>query len=162
MFQKILVAVDGSDGGQLALERAMALAKGMNAQLKLLMVQAPPEANYPNKTFPINSTYPGVAAESLRVQLEVWEAKEQQTEQYLQTLVETAIAQGIATEATQLFGHPGRTICELATDWQASVIVMGRRGYTGIGEWFMGSVSNYVMHHAPCSVLTVQTQVTAA
>jgi len=36
------------------------------------------------------------------------------------------------------------------------VIMIGRHGRTGLAEFFLGSVSNYVMHHAPCSVLTIQ------
>jgi nucleotide-binding universal stress UspA family protein len=35
---------------------------------------------------------------------------------------------------------------------------MGRRGRTGLSELFLGSVSNYVTHHAPCSVLTLKLQ----
>ena len=35
-------------------------------------------------------------------------------------------------------------------------MVIGRRGHKNISEMFLGSVSNYVMHHAPCSVLVVQ------
>jgi nucleotide-binding universal stress UspA family protein len=40
--------------------------------------------------------------------------------------------------------------------WHADLIVMGRRGVSGMHELFLGSVSNYVTHHAPCSVLVVQ------
>jgi len=46
-------------------------------------------------------------------------------------------------------------ICELAIDWNADLIMMGRRGRSGIAEFFLGSVSNYVLHHAPCSVQIV-------
>lgn len=41
----------------------------------------------------------------------------------------------------------------VARNWQADVIVIDRRG---ISELLMGSVSNYVLHHAQCSVFTVQ------
>lgn len=47
-------------------------------------------------------------------------------------------------------------ICELARNWNADLIILGRRGRTGLSELLLGSVSNYVLHHAPCSVLTVQ------
>ncbi|MGC1393382.1 MAG: universal stress protein [Coleofasciculaceae cyanobacterium] len=36
------------------------------------------------------------------------------------------------------------------------MVVVGRRGRTGLAEAFLGSVSNYVVHHAPCSVLVIQ------
>jgi len=36
------------------------------------------------------------------------------------------------------------------------LVVVGRRGHSGLSELFLGSVSNYVLHRAPCSVLTIQ------
>ncbi len=44
----------------------------------------------------------------------------------------------------------------MARNCGADVIVMGRRGHSGLSELILGSVSNYVLHHAPCSVLIVQ------
>ena len=43
----------------------------------------------------------------------------------------------------------------MANSWQADMIIVGNRGRSGLSEFFLGSVSNYVMHHAPCSVLVV-------
>lgn len=54
------------------------------------------------------------------------------------------------------FGAPGYQICTLANEWQIDLIVMGRKGHSGLAELFIGSVSNYVLHHAHCSVLVVQ------
>ncbi len=58
----------------------------------------------------------------------------------------------------QNLGDPGRIICEIARDCDADLIVMGRGNHSGLNEFFLGSVSNYVLHHAPCSVLAVQGQ----
>lgn len=68
---------------------------------------------------------------------------------------------GINAEFKILFGDPSRVICEIAQAWNADLIIIGRRGRTGLSELFLGSVSNYVLHHAPCSVLTVQQSITA-
>jgi nucleotide-binding universal stress UspA family protein len=46
----------------------------------------------------------------------------------------------------------------MAKSWQADLIVLGRRGLKGISEIFLGSVSNYIVHQALCSVLIVQHQ----
>jgi hypothetical protein len=36
---------------------------------------------------------------------------------------------------------------------------MGKRGHQGLKQMFLGSVSNYVIHHSPCSILLVQAAV---
>jgi nucleotide-binding universal stress UspA family protein len=63
---------------------------------------------------------------------------------------------GLSVRWTQHFGDAGVDICETATEWQADLIVIGRRGRTGLQEALLGSVSNHVMHHAPCTVMIVQ------
>ena len=52
-------------------------------------------------------------------------------------------------------------ICELAKFWNADLIIMGRRGRSGLAEVFLGSESNYVLHHAPCSVQIVHLPVSS-
>ncbi|MEL6786783.1 MAG: universal stress protein, partial [Cyanobacteria bacterium J06607_15] len=52
--------------------------------------------------------------------------------------------------------NPGRTICDRAQTWSVDLILVGSRGLTGAKEVMLGSVSNYVTHHAPCSVLIVR------
>ena len=86
-----------------------------------------------------------------------WEAAESRGLELLRSLAQEAT--GVAVEFTQNIGSPGRVICDVAKDWGASLIVMGRRGRTGLTELFMGSVSSYVIHHAPCSVFVVQGKV---
>jgi nucleotide-binding universal stress UspA family protein len=55
------------------------------------------------------------------------------------------------------FGAPAEVLCDLAAHLQADLIVVGNRGMKG-GRRFLGSVPNTVSHHAPCSVLIVDTQ----
>lgn len=53
-------------------------------------------------------------------------------------------------------GNSARVILEVAAEWNADVIVMGSHGY---GFWernLLGSVSDSVVHHAPCSVLIIK------
>jgi nucleotide-binding universal stress UspA family protein len=81
---------------------------------------------------------------------------EQEELEWLRSLNQSFLDAGLKAEITQLQGDVGRIICQVAEDWSADVIALGRRGRSGMGELFLGSVSNYVLHHAPCSVLTVQ------
>ena len=54
------------------------------------------------------------------------------------------------------FGSPAEVLCDLASHLQADLIVVGNKGMQG-GRRFLGSVPNTVSHHAPCSVLIVDT-----
>jgi nucleotide-binding universal stress UspA family protein len=49
--------------------------------------------------------------------------------------------------------NPGLTICKVASDEHASMIVMGCRGQGVLRRTIIGSVSDYVLHHAHCPVV---------
>ena len=51
-------------------------------------------------------------------------------------------------------GSPGPAICELAESAGASAIVIGTRGRGGVRRAVLGSVSDHVVRHAPCPVVT--------
>ena len=53
-------------------------------------------------------------------------------------------------------GPPAQVIVEEAEDWGADLIVVGSHGYGFWQRALLGSVSNAVVHHAPCSVLVVR------
>ena len=52
-------------------------------------------------------------------------------------------------------GKPGEMIVELAESKMADIIVMGSRGLNGVRRTFLGSVSDYVIHHTHLPVLVV-------
>jgi nucleotide-binding universal stress UspA family protein len=74
----------------------------------------------------------------------------------LESYATEARAINIKAEIFQSLGDAGRTICETAKNYAADVIVMGRNQKSMLSEIFLGSTSNYVLHHAPCSVLVIQ------
>ena len=53
-------------------------------------------------------------------------------------------------------GPPKQAIVEEAETWGADLIIMGSHGYGFWKRAMLGSVSNSVVHHAPCSVLVVR------
>jgi nucleotide-binding universal stress UspA family protein len=156
MFKKILVAVDRSDMSIKVFEQALSLAKITSANLMLLHVLSQEEEGSPEAlVFPNIDYYPGWNEQSFKLYQEHWEKFKNEGWQMLQSWSAQANTSGVNTEFTQNTGSPGRRICELATDWNADLIMMGRRGRSGLAEFFLGSVSNYVLHHAPCSVQIV-------
>ena len=52
-------------------------------------------------------------------------------------------------------GKPGEVIVEKAKSHEANMIVMGSRGLNGVRRTFLGSVSDYVIHHTHLPVLVV-------
>lgn len=64
--------------------------------------------------------------------------------------------QGLEAEAAVRDGEPGPAVVEEAKEWGAGLIVIGSRGHTGLRRLLEGSVSRYVVDHAPCPVEVVQ------
>jgi nucleotide-binding universal stress UspA family protein len=158
MFRKILVALDRSHISRHVFEQAIAFAKATKANLMLLHVLSHGEEGCPElPTYPYFSYYPQAGDQLLEVYLEEWEKYSKRGLEFLRSLHLEAIAAGVNADFTQIAGDPGLIICDLAQTWEADLILMGRRGHSGLNELFLGSVSNYVLHHAPCSVLTLQT-----
>lgn len=157
MFHKILVAIDNSEICQHVFNEAVSLVKAIDGSLMLLHVLSPFDGGYLNPLFlQPSGVYPSLHTEVVDDYMKQWEELQQQRLDLLRSFAEKAINADVTTEWTQNLGDPGRVICEVAGSWQADLIMVGRRGRTGLSEFFLGSVSNYVLHHAPCSVLTIQ------
>lgn len=156
MFSKILVAIDRLPINHEVFEKALTLAKMTKATLMIVHVLSPYEEGYPEMPFLSNlDSYPGRHDSSVRLYLEQWEEFKEQGLKLLRERAAIAASVGVDVEYIQIPGTPGYTICDLARTWGADLIVLGRRGRSGISEFVLGSVSNYVTHHATCSVLTV-------
>lgn len=154
MFSKILVAIDESGSSQSVFEQALALAKLHQSRLMVLHVLIVADNLYPG------DPYIGITEIAMQAYWERWQKRQQEGINRLKALETKAIALGVEMESTQSVGDPGRVICKLAETWESDLIIVGRRGVSGISEFFGGSVSNYVLHHAPCHVLTLQDIVT--
>ncbi len=166
MFQKILVAVDHEPGSKQVFEKALSLAKADRANLILLHVVSVEEENSPflspylvqhkDRCIHVDPRIMRQANEEFDRE---WADFKQQGIELLRSFSKKAIAAGVSTEVSQITGHPSSTICEFAQSCHADVIAIGRRGLSGLPEMLLGSVSNYVVHHAPCSVLLVKTPI---
>ncbi len=59
-------------------------------------------------------------------------------------------------ETEILIGLPKKLIVKAAEKWKADLIIVGSHGYGFWGRNLLGSVSDAVVHHAPCSVLVAK------
>jgi nucleotide-binding universal stress UspA family protein len=153
MFDKILVAIDETESSLAIFEQALALARVNKSDLMLLHVMTPFHENY------LSDPYIGITPSAWPIFREGWLEQEQAGLERLRTLEERSTAAGIKTEFTQNVGDPGKWICALASSWKADLIIVGRRGISGVSELLIGSVSNYVLHHAPCHVLALKSAI---
>ncbi|WP_337886658.1 universal stress protein [Fischerella thermalis] len=145
MFQRILVALDNSDTSQHVFEEALSIAKVTHARLMLLHVLSDLEINYSN-------------VKNLDEHLDRWKKYSKRGLELLQTRQNIATYTGVNTGFTQISGSVPSTICKLAKSWKADLIIVGHQKMSPLKELVRGSVSNYVMHYAPCSVLTIQSK----
>ncbi|NJN76725.1 MAG: universal stress protein [Synechococcaceae cyanobacterium RL_1_2] len=163
MVQKILVAVDHSDLGKKVLATAQSLGLKYQAELMIIHVLTPDEETS-SLFIPADVTefYNTSTVElNLAAWQKQWEAYCAQNLQLLQRFTQESEAQGLKVNYQQLIGHPGKLICQTGESWGADVIVIGHRGRSGLKELFLGSVSNYVVHHGSCSIFMVQTPPTS-
>ncbi|MDY6781701.1 MAG: universal stress protein [Cyanobacteriota bacterium] len=150
-YQKILVALDESPQTEVIFEKALDIAKVDGARLMLFrgLPFDHPEMTY-SDLYGQNLTNFSVAMQ------EHLEKETEETRQWIQSYCDRATQAGVETEWDWKLGEVGNWICKLAETWEADLIVLGRRGRQGLAEMILGSVSNYVLHRAPCSVLVVQ------
>lgn len=159
MYQKILVALDLSDMGETVFQHGLSLAQDTNnSRLFLLHVLSGEEENSPLPVPPnLRELYPATGNDlTLETWQEQWKNFAKSGTEMLENRTNIAVTAGIKTDFQQISGNPGSKICQVAREWQADIIVIGHRGRSGLQEFLLGSVSNYVLHHAPCSVLIVQ------
>jgi nucleotide-binding universal stress UspA family protein len=117
-----------------------------------------PEQDRPAVT--IASVIPPLALESLRVPSRVLAVGNQvkgvlrrEAEKLSARVARTLKKAGFSTKEIVLSGPPGAELVTAARRERADLIVVGSRSRRSAHEYFMGSVADTVVKHAPCSVL---------
>lgn len=134
----ILVATDFSDGSKHALEYATASAKMTGATLLIVHVHV-----IPSMADGEGMLYGGLEFEDDAALMRTLKAVKPEID-------------GIAYEHRLLKGDPAKEILHLANEENASLIVMGTHGRTGLMRLLMGSVAEEVVRKANCPVLTIK------
>ena len=155
-MKRILVALDKSELSEVVFEEGVALAEAMGAQVLLLNVTSLFEGMSLGGDMQNLSLILERSADLHQLGVEFLKSFADRTSEAVREYAERAPEAAVEeVQYSHRFGEPGKTICEIAEDWQADAIVIGRRGLGALGELLVGSVSNYVLHHAPCSVFVV-------
>ena len=146
MFKRILVAVDASQTGELALETAIGLAAESQGQLRIVHV--------------VDTANVNIGAE-LADQYKVSESLVDNAQKILNPAERIADAAGVAAEASvitidALNKRIPEAIADDAEAWSADLIVIGTHGRRGLSRLLLGSVAEGVTRLATKPVLLVR------
>lgn len=137
-MEKLLLSADGSVLCEGAVREAINLAKTCGSKLYIISVAEVPE-------FPEFIATPSMA-----------EKLAADTKRYLESLKEKAEKEGVSCEILVRSGvEPYQYIVDEAAKNNVEMMIMGRRGRTGLMRLMMGSVTAKTIGHAPCKVMVV-------
>ncbi|ELR99720.1 universal stress protein [Gloeocapsa sp. PCC 73106] len=157
-YKRIFVAVDYLDLTAKVFSKALELAQVYQGRLMIFHCV---QGDLPGEPLVTNFGAMGVYSELYYQEMNEFHEKTRQEAlerlwSWLRSFTEQATEQNVPAEFDYKMGDPGKNICRMAQSWNADLIVVGRRGRSGVSELLLGSVSNYVVHNAHCSVLIVQ------
>ena len=138
-FENVLVAIDGSEGGQRALDCAVSLVARLGGALTALVVEG---------------RLPAYAATAGEV-----EEVKREKDAFFGGVLEAAEAQagerGVEIKTELVPGHAAEVITHYAKANGHDLIVIGHRGHF-LGDYLLGSTADRVAHHAHCPVMVVR------
>jgi nucleotide-binding universal stress UspA family protein len=138
-MKEFLVAIDGSEGSEAAIEEALDLAQDVGAHVTFAFVRKPPSSllGYPY--------YERMLSHELATARET-----------LDSATDRAEDVGIESESEILEGDPVDEILSFADNRGADLIVMSSRGRGAFAGALLGSVSSGVVQHASVPVLVAK------
>ena len=141
---KILLAIDGSESSEAAVRAVTIRPWPAGSSVRVLSVAQPV---YP----PANPLFPEVAvtAEYREITARVTAEAKKLTDEQADVIGRN---KAVTVETTVRQGDPRVEIVDEAERWGADLVILGSHGRTGVKRWLMGSVAEYVVRHAPCSV----------
>lgn len=147
---RILIATDGSDASRSVIETACrTIANPDNTTVKIISA-VEPLAPLTAEPFPVSAQYYG------EIEAQASKNAEELTAQAAARLQE--ICPNIGDVSSEVFRSisAAQAIVEAAKNWAADLIVVGSHGRGFWSRALLGSVSNSVAHHAPCSMMIVR------
>lgn len=144
MYQRIMVAVDGSATAELGLKEAIRLARDQKAQLAIIHVIDVVIAYGAGQ-------WVGGYVEDTR------EFSQQVISQARKLAQDAGIEPEIQTPEIVTSGyHVADTVAQLAREWKADLLVVGTHGRRGVSRMLIGSVAERIVRVAPCPLLLVR------
>ena len=148
---KIVIGVDDSPHSHAAVEFVRRMTRPQGSTIVVLSAVRPVVGAHAEPYVPAEPYLEQMSGDMVRFHQDTAASAERE----LQTT-------GLRTEAKILHGDPRTALVEAARTERADLLVVGSHGRTGIAKLVMGSVAAYVVAHAPCSVMVVKLNRSAA
>lgn len=145
-IKKILLPLDGSKLGEMAIPYAEALAQKLGGELILFQVYTLPTEESPYRL-------PEITLTTLK---EVEEHIKGYIHSYLHQWEMSLQKKGLSTSIVVKSGSPANQILEYAEENGVDLIAMSTHGRSGLGRWVFGSVTDKVLHSGDLPILTVR------
>ncbi len=142
LVEKILVPLDGSELGAVAIPYAEVLAQALMAEL--VFFQATP------------MTVTSGISEGGMLYGELAENMRASALAYLDSVAKPLKERGLKVSVAVALGSPADQIIDYAKQNAVDVIAMSTHGRTGIGRWVFGSVTDKVLHAGDTAVLVIR------
>jgi nucleotide-binding universal stress UspA family protein len=134
MYDHIVIATDGSEAAEQAAARGLEFARRFDATVDVVHV------------------IPGRAVALAREAEAVRDLRER-SDAVLQSVIALAAEHGQSVATERLEGKPAVELSEYAASTDASLLVVGRQGLTGLGRRLLGGVTEQVLHRCDVPVL---------
>lgn len=148
---KLLVAVDGSPSGDAAVGEVASREWPEGSEVRVITAIHLPFAPAP-ETWVLPDEFYEVAERHSREQAEI-------THQRAAKIIaegNTGRAVPLDFSSEVILGHAEEVILATAREWPADLILLGSHGHRAWERFILGSVSQAVAWHAPCSVAIVR------
>ncbi len=144
-MKKILVPIDGSQTSLKSAQTAIDIAQKFGGEVTFLTVSFIPDEVY---NFYVRTNYDQLAT--------LAEEYADNSEKMLASIEDQLDTKGVQIFKKVVPGIDHEAIVDEAEKGKYDLIIIGRRGLSRLKRLFVGSVTERVLHQAPCSVLVIK------
>jgi nucleotide-binding universal stress UspA family protein len=150
MYERILIATDGSKHSEKAAERAIEIAKLSKGKIIALFVADPDKYFFSGEEAMKSSRSYDLAEDKVKM---FQDAISKDAEAAMKYVTERSNQAGASLEKRIVHGHPADEILKAGDG--ADLIIMGSLGRTGISRFLLGSVTEKVIRNSKTPVMVV-------
>lgn len=148
---KVILATDGTKQSEAAIEITKTLNLNESDEIRVISVI--------DMALPLSiDVYAGYLPSTDEIESTVKDNAEKNLKTTGDKLKEIFADRNVSIVTELLNGSPESRIVEKAEEIKADLIIVGSHGYNRWERLLLGSVSDSVIHHAPCSVLVVRSK----